>query len=77
MEGNKLTHELSHGILSHWKVGHPETSNNIIQMRSAGFQPTFDRSGQISYFLGKRGNNPTDPGLHYDSPVQRMMATYR
>lgn len=77
MDGNKLQHPLSQGMLSHWKVHHPFASNNIVQMRSAGFQPSFDRSGQISYFLGKQGNNPTDPGLHYDSPVQRMIATYR
>jgi hypothetical protein len=77
MDGNKLQMPLSHGMLSHWKVHHPFASNNIIQMRSAGFQPTFDRSGQISYFLGKQGNNPTHPGPgQYDSPTQILMRHY-
>ena len=78
MDGNKLSHTLSHGILSHWKVEHPFASNNIVQMRSAGFQPPFDRSGQVSYFLGKQGNNPITPGPHqYDSPTQILMRNFR
>lgn len=39
--------------LYQYKVNHPYTSNNIVQMRSAGFQPYFDRSGQVSFYLGR------------------------
>jgi len=77
MDGNRLQFPLSHGMLSHWKVHHPFTSNNIVQMRSEGFQPPFDRSGQVSYFLNRQGNNPTDIGLHYESPVATLMRNYR
>ena len=76
MDGNKLPMPLSPGMLSHWKVQHPFASNNITQMKSAGFQPPFDRSGQASWILGLQGNNPIRPGPNYDSPTQILMRHY-
>jgi hypothetical protein len=51
MDGYILEHQLDHTQYQ-YKVNHPYVSNNIPQMRSAGFQPYFDRSGQVSFYLG-------------------------
>ena len=60
MDGEKLEHNFGLMSLNNFKVNHPETSNNIIQMRSAGFQPPFYFGGsQISYSLGVE--NPQIP----------------
>jgi len=46
----------------HFKVGNPNTSNNIPQMRSAGYQAPFRAGGnQVPYYLGVRGNMNTEP----------------
>ena len=52
MDGYFLEHQLDHSQYR-YKVNHPYTSNNIVQMRSAGFQPFFDKTGQVSFFLGR------------------------
>ena len=58
MDGETLEPQFSQGALSHYKVGHPFTSNNIPQMRSAGFQPPFYLGGsQISYYLKQKNPN--------------------
>jgi hypothetical protein len=48
--------------MSKWKVGHEHISNNIPQMRSAGFQAPFISGGnQVAYYLGSKGNTSTQP----------------
>ena len=48
--------------LNHFKVSHPYTSNNIVQMRSAGFQaPFFFGGSQVPHTLGIKGNSNTQP----------------
>ena len=60
MDSEKLENNFGLMSLNHFKVNHPETSNNIVQMRSAGFQPPFYFGGsQIPYSLGKE--NPQIP----------------
>jgi hypothetical protein len=44
------------------KVLHENMSNNIIQMRSGGFQPPFIAGGnQVAFYLGIKGNSGTTP----------------
>ena len=58
MDGNNLEAEFSPGALSHFKVGHPHTTNDIPQMKSAGLQPPFYLGGsQISYYLKQKNPN--------------------
>jgi hypothetical protein len=59
MDGECLEHNFSVGGLTHFKVSHPYTSNNIVQMRSAGFQAPFYAGGRanIPYYLGLEDNN--------------------
>jgi hypothetical protein len=48
---------LGEGSIAKFKVGHPNVSNNIVQMRSAGFQAPFIAGGNsVAYYLGKKGN---------------------
>jgi len=48
--------------ITHFKVSHPYTSNNIPPMKSGGFQPPFIAGGnQVAYYLGIRGNSNTEP----------------
>lgn len=50
------------GVGFHYKVQHPFVSNNIIQMRSGGFQAPFIAGGnQVAYYLGIKGNTNTEP----------------
>ena len=43
-----------------WKVSHPHHPNNIVQMRSNGFQPPFFLGGsQVPSSLGIQGNTET------------------
>jgi hypothetical protein len=47
-----------------WKVGHPRVSNNIVQMRSGGFQAPFYFGGsQVPFDLGVKGNTDTSTSL--------------
>ena len=59
MEGECLVGNYGASSLNHWKVNNPYTSNNIIQMRSAGFQKPFYAGAMatIPYFLGLEHNN--------------------
>lgn len=53
---------MSVGALHHFKVSHPNLSNDIPQMRSGGFQPPFIAGGnQVAYYLGIKGNTNTQP----------------
>lgn len=48
---------LGEGSIAKFKVGHPNVSNNIVQMRSGGFQAPFIAGGNsVAYYLGKKGN---------------------
>jgi len=53
--------------IAKWKVSHPSTSNNIVQMRSGGFQSPFYFGGsQVPINLGIQGNSgpsTSPPGL--------------
>jgi hypothetical protein len=53
MDGYMLEKNVGDSTLYQYKVNHPYTSNNIVQMRSACCQPYFDRSGQVSFYLGR------------------------
>ena len=51
--------EATEGILK-WKVANPRHPNNIVQMRSGGFQPPFFLGGsQVPSSLGIKGNSDT------------------
>ena len=61
-----------------FKVGVPNLSNNIVQMRSGGFQPPFIAGGnQVGYYLGIKGNNITSnvphTSQHTLTPTQMVM----
>jgi hypothetical protein len=60
--------------LNHWKVEHPNVSNDIPQMRSESKQPYFCAGGnQTCYYLGKKSNAMTaDP-----SPPQVLSRSER
>ena len=59
MDYDKLQHNFSQGGLTHWKVGHPNTPNNILQMRSDSQQTPFYAGARanIPYYLGSTANN--------------------
>ena len=67
----------------HFKVVHPNLSNNISQMRSNDLQPPFIAGGnQVAYNLGLRGNNITStnqmpPHATEYSATQRILASRR
>ena len=49
---------------THFKVSHPNVSNNIPQMKSSGFQAPFIAGGnQIGYYLGIQSNANTTPEI--------------
>ena len=51
--------EATEGVLK-WKVAHPRHPNNIVQMRSGGYQPPFFLGGsQVPSSLGIKGNSNT------------------
>jgi hypothetical protein len=51
--------EATEGILK-WKVANPRHPNNIVQMRSGGYQPPFFLGGsQVPSSLGIKGNSNT------------------
>ncbi len=44
------------------KVLNPDMNNNIVQMKSGGFQPPFIAGGnQVAFYLGIKGNSDTTP----------------
>lgn len=51
--------QFSTGSRTFWKVGHPNVSNNIVQMRSNEYQTPFygGAQGQIPYNLGIKNKN--------------------
>jgi hypothetical protein len=69
MDGYLLEHQLDHSQYQ-YKVNHPYTSNNIPQMRSAGFQPHFDKSGQVSFYLGRRNTTETPYKIEESQTLQ-------
>jgi hypothetical protein len=55
-----MNYNLADGGIAIFKVGNPNASNNIVQMRSDGFQPPFIAGGnQVGYYLGVKANNIT------------------
>ena len=57
----------------HWKISNPNVTNNIPQMKSAGFQAPFIAGGnQTAYYLGGRANNNTQP-----EPARREYSAYK
>ena len=70
--------DLADGGRAIFKVGVPNLSNNIVQMRSAGFQAPFIAGGnQVGYYLGLKANNITSNVAHTPhhtlSPTQMVM----
>ena len=68
--------EATEGILK-WKVSNPRHPNNIVQMRSNGFQaPFFPGGSQVPSALGIKGNSTTStnslPTTVY-STAEKMM----
>ena len=66
----------------HWKVGNPNSSNNIPQMRSNCFQAPFIAGGnQVAYYLGLRSNATTDkivtPSLGEYSAYKKVIKTHK
>ena len=67
----------------HYKVLHPDSRNNITQMKSREFQPPFIAGGnQVAYNLGIKGNNTTStnqlpPHSLEWSTTQRILASRR
>ena len=52
------THGYGEGNQTHWKVGNPTASNDIVPMASFGAQPRFYLGGsQIPNTLGIKGNS--------------------
>ncbi len=70
--------EATEGILK-WKVANPRHPNNIVQMRSGGYQPPFYLEGsQVPSSLGIKGNSDTSinssPKTTY-SATEKMVKT--
>jgi len=59
MDGERLEHNFGLASLTHFKVQHPNTPNNIIQMRSDNEQVPFyaGAKANIPYYLGLSTNN--------------------
>jgi hypothetical protein len=59
MEGDRFVGNYGVASLNHWKVQHPWTPNDIIQMRSDGHQAPFFAGAKatIPYYLGLKQNN--------------------
>jgi hypothetical protein len=62
MDGIKLFHYFCPGGLSHFKASHPNTPNNIIQMRSD--------SKQVPFYAGARANIPYYLGLATNNSIE-------
>lgn len=62
MDGERLEHNFSVGGLTHYKVSHPNTPNNIIQMRSD--------SKQVPFYAGARANIPYYLGLETNNSIE-------
>lgn len=75
MDGYILEHQLDHSQYQ-YKVNHPYVSNNIPQMRSQCHQPFFDRSGQVSFFLG-RPQYAKDPYKIEESQTLQLIRQHR
>jgi hypothetical protein len=81
MDGNRLAHQV--GVqeqATFYKVGHPTMSNNIVQMRSKGFQVPFyaGAMASIPYYLGMEHNHSIEHRIPRDylTPTQRIMLAH-
>lgn len=82
MDGKKLEHiYINNSQSGHYKVGHPYMSNNIVQMRSKGFQPPFYAGAMatIPYYLGMEQNHSIEHRIERDylSPTQRIVMAHK
>lgn len=70
MEGERLVGNYGVSSLNHWKVQHPWTPNDIVQMRSDGMQAPFYAGAKatIPYYLGLKQNN----AIIHREPLSRM-----
>jgi hypothetical protein len=60
------------------KVLNPDMTNNIIQMRSGGFQPPFIAGGnQTAFYLGMKGNSDTTPQQPYVSAYEMIVESHK
>jgi len=80
MDGNRLqvgTQEQA----TFYKVTHPHMSNNIVQMRSKGFQPPFYAGAMatVPYYLGMEHNHSIEHRISRDylTPTQRIILANR
>jgi len=62
MDGERLEHNFGVASLNHWKVQHPNTPNNIVQMRSD--------SKQVPFYAGARANIPYYLGLETNNSIE-------
>jgi hypothetical protein len=81
MDGERLEHNIGQQEqASFYKVGHPRMSNNIIQMRSKGFQAPFYAGAMscIPYYLGME-HNAIEHRISRDylSPTQRIIMNHK
>jgi hypothetical protein len=82
MDGNRLAHQVgTQEQATFYKVGHPYMSNNIVQMRSKGFQAPFyaGAMGSIPYYLGMERNGSIEHRVSKDylTPTQRIILAHR
>ena len=82
MDGEQLEHNAgAQSQSAHYKVGHPEMSNNIVQMRSKGFQAPFyaGAMSSIPYYLGMEHNHSIEHRITRDylSPTQRIILAHK
>ena len=82
MDGERLEHNAGAQTQSaYYKVGHAEMSNNIVQMRSKGFQAPFYAGAMatIPYYLGMEANHSIEHRISRDylSPTQRIILSHK
>lgn len=60
------------------KVLNPDMTNNIVQMRSGGFQAPFIAGGnQVAFYLGMKGNSDTTPVGPYVSAYEKIVEAHK
>jgi hypothetical protein len=82
MDGARLEHNIGDKEQSgHYKVGHPYMTNNIVQMRSKGFQAPFyaGAMASIPYYLGMEANHSIEHRITRDylTPTQRIVLAHK
>ena len=82
MDGDRLEHNIgAQEQATFYKVGHPYMTNNIVQMRSKGFQTPFYAGAMatIPYYLGMEHNHSIEHRhtRDYLSPTQRIVLAHK